>query len=397
MAQSADPSGRTVWVPGDEPESWRSQGAGPAGGRPAEVGRVRVRPTYEFPVFQPGGVGLSQSVTVTDWLKQGPEWAEREARRQVAAALGESSEDAPGGRWWMGRPRRGTWRWHPLKGTPRYALPVDPSVLPVWEPEPVAEAGPEPGLEEPVPAVARQAQDRVRRLHNEQVAADAAAVRADAGSEESTFLSDGTEITPPARQAMIEEAAAAGRPFVLEPQEVRPRDRVVDARSGEPGTVVAVDERGVTVDHGRERVPGVPGSRRVMVLRSALAAGALRRVEGVELHPSVEAVLEVLHTQIGAYEIPDDLSGVTDVDSLLGSLGALLEGAGQPLGVLADRFAGSPVHAVVVEALADFSGALAAMGAAAGEVHERWQDNPDNDHDLRRARGEVRNAALFNV
>ncbi len=133
-----------------------------------------------------------------------------------------------------------------------------------------------------------------------------------------------------------------------------------------------------------------------MAARTRRAAAAPAADTSTAMHPAVDAVLETIHDQLGTYEIPEE-GGVLDVDALFGSLNPLMEGFGDTLKVLADKFGDSPVHGEVVEMLAAFASSLASMADDAAEVHQQWQTNPDNEHDLRRARGEITNASLFNV
>lgn len=114
-------------------------------------------------------------------------------------------------------------------------------------------------------------------------------------------------------------------------------------------------------------------------------------------HPAFEASLEALHDNIGNYEIPDDGTGVLDVDNLIGSLGGFMNGVADVLSGLGTNLSEGPTHAVVVEALADFARSIHAMGGDAGEVYEAWRTNEDNAHDLRRAEGEIAQAHKFNV
>lgn len=449
----------TVWVPGDDAARWSAHDVDRppvAAGEAPAMGRVRVFPTYTFTVSQPGtgGIGLGQTITITDWRKQGPAWATAEAHRQVTAALGEPAEDAPGGAWWMGpRPKRDTFRWHPLRGTPRDALPVDPDGQPGWQPDRAEPAEPDG---EPL-------------------------------------------VAPEHRERALVEAEDTGAPFVTGPADVAVGDKVVRSNTGEVGLVTQVDADAVNLNgwdgHGG-RLPGAPGVR---YLRSALQAGELQRPEdqgslpdpghidpghaavaagpfqqaagyedglpaevqrrrferrrahqqawrgdgetpapaysahrdrceicrdlesggdgvgrrmrvqasggltfvggvaGQSQHAAVDAVLDAVHSQVAAYSIPDDLTGVLDVDSMIGSLAPLMEGTGAALGALAETFGSSPVHTSVVELLADFAGSFGVMAEEARSVHAQWRGNPANDHDLRRASGEIPRAALFNV
>lgn len=120
--------------------------APPPAYQPPQYGRVRVYPTYTFPVFQSGagGIGLDQEIVVTDFDKKGRQWAEQEARRQVSEALGAppNTDDTPGGAWWMGQPKKDQFRWQPLKGTPRDARPNDGlPETPPWTPWRASETG----------------------------------------------------------------------------------------------------------------------------------------------------------------------------------------------------------------------------------------------------------------
>lgn len=114
-------------------------------------------------------------------------------------------------------------------------------------------------------------------------------------------------------------------------------------------------------------------------------------------HPAFEAALSALQDNIGGYTIPDDGTGVLDVDALIASIGGFMHGAAGVLTQLAEYLAEGPTNQVVVDQLNEFSGAIHAMGGDAGEVYEAWRNNEDNAHDLRRAEGEINQAALFNV
>ena len=532
----------SVWVPDPDAASWSAHQTNPpasAVGDQPQRGRVRVFPTYDFPVYQshPGGIGLDQTITITDWRKQGAQWAEQEARRQVGAALGTDPDENGDLSWWMGRPKKGTFRWLPYKGTPRDALPVNPEEQTVWEP-----ARPDPAGEQVVHAEekAASAEDQVRaalrdiitsrpedsrgnlvhlaelraRLtgltRSEQDDALRALSRQDPAfdlypnparnehteREQAAGLELGGEQQhlvgyTGGRQTVADAGAAVGEP-VLRPGDVQPGDEVYDSGAGENATVAAADGESVTIDYGRETIPGIPQSRQLRIPDWGLTPGVLRRtsadlpgggerrmtadiggravaqeearppadqaarfaerrghyltwrgdgdvpapgyaehaagcgvcsdmdrggdgvgrrlrvragavptfmggVPGQARHPAVEAVLDAAHTHIAAYAIPDDLTGVRDVDSLVGSLGPLMEGIGASLTGLAAVFGESPVHASVVEMLGEFAGSFSTMADSAGEVYAEWRDNPDNAHDRRRAFGQIPRASLFNV
>jgi hypothetical protein len=453
---------------------------------PRELGRVRVYPTYTFPVYQSGegGIGLDQEITITDWDKQGRDWAEAEARRQVAEALGgpPHDESVQGGAWWMGRPVKDAFRWQPEKGTPRSAKPFDGMPEPPpWQPErpePAAGTGPETAETGP------------------------AGAGTDPAAGETRTGPDGETITPEERARLIAEAAAAGTPFVLTPADVQPGDQVLDGE--ELARVTEVDASGVVIDHGQERTPGVPGSRYSRVLDSALEGGMLRKVpadatyasleerrppaeqaeryaerrahyeehhgpgkrgkkgwtahkrgcrvcqdidaggdgvgrrlqvvrepaetpavaetpapapsgggssytgerftlapdDGSEIrHWRFEHALDTLQDQVGGWQIPDDGTGVLEVDSFIASIGGYVNGLAGVLAQLGEQFGSgeTPIAPVVGETLTDFASALDVMAGEAAEVYQRWTDNEDNAHDLRRARGEVPGAHLFNV
>jgi hypothetical protein len=452
---------------------------------PPEYGRVRVYPQYTFPVYQSGvgGIGLDQEITVTDWDKQGRDWAEAEARRQVAEALGgpPNEDGIPGGPWWMGQATKGEHRWRPVKGTPRSAKPNDglPEPLP-WRPWRPAETETDPvSPDEKWPA----------------------------GYER--------DISPAEYDRQVAEAAAAGTPFVLDAREVQPGDQVLYGE--DLARVAEVDGDRVTIDHGRELTPGVPGSRRSSFGRESLLGGPLRKVPNNATYASLEdrrppaeqaaryaerrahydemhgpgkrgkkgwtahkrgcrtcadiddggdgtgrrlhavppapasvpaetapvspaetaetaapapaggaedypvrftwaagsagdtgeevrhwrweAALDALQDHVGAWTIPDDGTGVLDVDSFISSIGGYVQDLAGVMGQLGEQFSSgeTPIAPVVGETLADFAGALGTMAGEAAEVHERWQGNEDNAHDLRRARGEIPGAHLFNV
>jgi hypothetical protein len=454
------PEPPAAWVPGPDAASWTPHQAEPvATGEASAYGRVRVYPSYTFPVHQskPGGIGLDQQITVTDYNKQGRAWAEGEARRQVGDALG----DAKDADWWMGRAKKDSVRWLPYKGTPRDALPVNPAEQPAWQPErPETETAPAPAA----PGT---------------------------GTETG-------EIGAAERRRRVDAAAAEGTPFVLAADDVKAGDRVLDTGNGELGTVTAVDERGgVTVDYGRELTPGHPGSSGVHMLSTALEAGALQKVpagstpalledrrppaeqatryaerqdhhrehrgegkrakkgyrahargcstcsdidqggdgvgrklavvapaptpvepaeeypirftftggagagddEGEVRHWAFEAALDALRDHVGGWVIPDDRSGVLDTDAFIASIGGYVNGVGAVLASIAAKVGGgqTPIAPVVAELMDEFASALEAMASEAAEVYQQWRENDDNAHDLRRAEGEIPGAHLFNV
>jgi hypothetical protein len=114
-------------------------------------------------------------------------------------------------------------------------------------------------------------------------------------------------------------------------------------------------------------------------------------------HPAFEAALSAMQENVGGYEIPDDGTGVLDVDAFIASIGGFMQGAAQVLEDVASYLSEGPTNQVVCEQLNEFSEAIRAMGTDAGEVYETWRTNEDNAHDLRRAEGEINQAALFNV
>jgi hypothetical protein len=462
-------------------DEWQAGEVPAPAGQPPQYGRVRVFPQYTFPVHQPGpgGAGLNQTITVVDWHKQGAGWAEAEARRQVGAALGgPPNEDGPaGGAWWMGQGSRDNYRWQPLKGTPRGALPVNPDEQPAWQPEPretavsPGETGPETG---PSPA--------------------------DPAAGETRVGPGGETITPEERAQLVAEAAAAGVPFVLTPGDAVVGDRVRDnGRGGELATVVEADDGRVVLDYGRELTPGVPGSQRSNMGADVLLSGSVQRIPldatrasleelyspaqqaeryqarrahheeqrgtgrrarngyrkhkancptctdidaggdgtgrplrvvetppaadgssagrrftyaggvggassaagdvGAIRHSAWEAAMDALRDHAGAWTIPDDGSGVLDTDAYLASIGGYVGALGGVLEQLAERLGGgqTPIAPVVGEALGDFAVALGVMSEEAEVVYRQWTENEDNAHDLRRARGEIPGAELFNV
>jgi hypothetical protein len=381
---------------------------------PRELGRVRVYPTYTFPVYQsgPGGIGLDQTITITDWDKQGRQWAEAEARRQVTEALGEPSDDAVGGAWWMGRGSKDAFRWQPEKGTPRSAKPFDGMPEPPpWEPErpePAAETAAETGPE----------------------VAETVAETGPAGGE--------TEPAVPGSSAWYAEQEAKGRtPAEIEeslPPDVQAQ-RYADrkdhhetwrgtgkrARNGYPahrkGCRVCqdIDAGGDGVGRRMHVVAPAPAAPPVVFVAPAEApapapssprgeAGPVRFTfagdEATEVrHWRWEGALDALQDQVGGWEIPPDGSGVLDTDSFIASIGGYVQGLAGVLGQLGEQFGSgeTPIAPVVGETLADFAAALGVMSAEAAEVHQRWTENDDNAHDLRRARGEIPGAHLFNV
>lgn len=261
--------------PADD-DSWEQGAASYSGGaaeapeapapdyQPPQYGRVRVYPQYTFPVYQtgPGGIGAEQEITVTDWDKQGRAWAEAEAKRQVAEALGAPSEDAPGGSWWMGRPVKDQFRWQPVKGTPRTAKPND-------------------GLPEPAPWTPWRTSGTGTGTGTE----------AGTGTDAETAAwppGEDRDISPAEYDRRVAAAEAAGTPYVLRPQDVQTGDRVADnAAGGELGTVREVTpEGGVQVEYDRELTPGHPGTKGVLV--GGLEGGTLQRVPRDATYASLE-------------------------------------------------------------------------------------------------------------
>lgn len=510
----------------------------PAPHTPAEYGRVRVYPTYTFPVYQTGqgGLGPGEEIRVTDWHKQGRAWAESEARRQVTAALGEPSDTAPGGAWWMGRATKDTHRWRPFKGTSRTALPIDglpePPPWQPWMPPAEAEPAPQPSPREA--EIMRAAMTDHAGMLPESMPNRATLLEAGWVNEQGQVTALGQQATreyvrtapgyqpdrryegvlaridgySPAETAAeaggigttrdwrVQQAAEAGTPFVLRADDVQPGDRVLDTGKEELGTVREVDDRGgVVIAYDRELTPGHPGTAGVHMLSTALEAGALQKVphgatyadleerrppaeqadryaqrrahydeqhgpgkrgkkgwtahkrgcrvcqdldtggDGVgrqlravapaapaagpaERYPVQftftggvggeecevrhwrwEAALDQLRDQVGGWVIPEDGAGVLDTDAFIASIGGYVGGLAGVLGRLAEELGGgqTPIAAVVGETLADFAGSLEVMSAEAGQVYQQWTDNDDNRHDLRRARGEIPGAHLFNV
>jgi hypothetical protein len=498
-------------------DEWQAGEVPAPAGQPPQYGRVRVFPQYTFPVHQPGpgGAGLNQTITVVDWHKQGAGWAEAEARRQVGAALGgPPNEDGPaGGAWWMGQGSREQYRWQPLKGTPRGALPVNPDEQPAWQPEPretaipAGETGPETGLpradpyadqaKQPAgkPTWATPARERRRENRPEDIRPE------DPAAGETRVGPGGETITPEARAQLVAEAAAAGVPFALAPSDLEVGDRVRDNGRGELATVAEVSDGRVVLDYGRELTPGVPGSQRSNLGADVLLSGAVQRIPldatrasleelfppaeqaeryqarrahheeqrgtgrrarngyrkhkagcptctdidaggdgtgrplrvvetppaadgssagrrftyaggvgggrggtaagdvGAIRHSAWEAAMDAVRDHAGTWTIPDDGTGVLDTDAYLASIGGYVGALGGVLEQLAERLGGgqTPIAPVVGEALADFAVALGVMSEEAEAVYQQWAGNEDNAHDLRRARGEIPGAELFNV
>ncbi|MEU7591256.1 hypothetical protein AB0A95_33790 [Micromonospora sp. NPDC049230] len=121
--------------------------------------------------------------------------------------------------------------------------------------------------------------------------------------------------------------------------------------------------------------------------------------DGEIKHAAWEAAAEALHDNIATWSIPDDGTGVADTDTFIASISGFLNAFAGVLDDLVPTLGGgeSPVAAVVADQLQEFSGGLRAMAGDAGEVYEAWATNEDNDHDLRRANGDVSHAELFNV
>lgn len=562
------PAGDADWERGEGAASYSAAAAAapdapPPAYEPPQYGRVRVYPTYTFPVYQSGvgGIGLDQEITVNDFDKQGREWAEQEARRQVTEALGAPPHEdgTPGGAWWMGQPVKDSFRWQPLKGTPRDAKPNDglPEPQP-WQPWRASgtDAGTDAtareaeimkaamtGHDGQVPdglagrdemtaagwldqdgrvtaAGQQQTRDYVRtapgyqpdrRYEGVLESVDAytppdgtgtgpGPAETGPGADGEWMGPDGRPMSAHAYDRLVNEAAAAGTPYVLRGQDVQEGDRVLDTSNGELGTVREGDENGVRVEYDRELTPGHPGSKGVHVLSTALPGGALQQVPrdatyasledrkppaeqayrydqrrahydeehgpgkrgkkgwtahkrgcrvcsdiddggdgtGRRLHavPPVEtgpapaetgpvgggteprryawagagdgteirhwrwdAAHDALQDHVAAWTIPGDGTGVLDTDSFIASIGGYVVGLAAVLAQLGEDFGSgeTPIAPVVGETLADFAASLAVMAGEAAAVHERWQTNEDNAHDLRRAHGEIPGAHLFNV
>lgn len=450
-----------------------------------EYGRVRVYPQYIFPVYQsgPGGIGVDQQITVTDWDKQGRTWAEAEARRQVTDALGAPADDAPGGPWWMGRPEKDAFRWQPVKGTPRTAKPNDghPEPQP-WQPwrasETAAETGTDPVSDDVGPYPEGGTEDEQAAWRSRKLAFEA-----------------GAQI-----DREHERAAAAGTPYVEAAHQVQAGDRVLDTENGELATVTGTSDYGtvaikydgnVSPDSRVLRPNATPEALQMVPRDSTYASledrrppaeqaeryaerkqhhlerrgdgkrakngypahakgcrvcadidaggdGAGRRMASVRVAPpaktgpgtgpaaetddypvrftftggrgtggeageirhwAFEASLDALRDHVGAWTIPDDGTGVLDTDALIASIGGYIAGVAAQLAGLADRLGGgqTPIAAVVGEVLDDFAASLTVMAGEAGEAYRLWTENDDNAHDLRRARGEIPRADLFNV
>jgi hypothetical protein len=116
-------------------------------------------------------------------------------------------------------------------------------------------------------------------------------------------------------------------------------------------------------------------------------------------HWRFAAALDALQDHVAGWVIPEDGTGVLDTDSFIASIGPYVGALGTVLGELGEQFGSgeTPIAPVVGETLADFAAAFTAMAGEAAEVYERWVSNEDNAHDLRRARGEIPGAHLFNV
>lgn len=114
-------------------------------------------------------------------------------------------------------------------------------------------------------------------------------------------------------------------------------------------------------------------------------------------HPTWEAALAALNDSVANYQIPDDGTGVLDVDAFISSIGGFMNGFAGVLDQVGAYLGEGPTNQVVVEQLAEFATAITAMGGDAAQVYEAWRTNEDNAHDLRRAEGEINRAELFNV
>jgi len=88
------------------------------------------------------------------------------------------------------------------------------------------------------------------------------------------------ERTAADRDRLIRQAAEAGRPFVLSTFDVAVGDLVERHDGTDRARVVAIADDSIEIEYvdGRERVPGVPGSRVAIILAMALEAGALVKV-----------------------------------------------------------------------------------------------------------------------
>lgn len=114
-------------------------------------------------------------------------------------------------------------------------------------------------------------------------------------------------------------------------------------------------------------------------------------------HEAWQAVAAALNDNVATWEIPDDGTGVLDTDMFIASIGGFMNSFTGVLDQVAEYLAEGPANIVVVEQLREFSTALSAMAGDAAQVYEQWTSNEDNAHDLRRARGEIQRAELFNV
>lgn len=378
-------------------EDTSPEAAGPPAPEP-EFGRVRVYPRYTFPLH---GAAAGEQITVTDWLKQGSAWAEAEAKRQVTATLGPPSGVA----WWLGRAARDQYRWLPLKGTPRDQLPDEARISAPWSPAPTpAETASVPAAETETVPLAAMSERLLGPRPPAWSPAPTETETAPPAMSERLFgptAAETEERFPPAEQA----TRYAARRSHHEAERGTGRRARNGYRKHKAGCATCSDiDRGGDGTGRPLRVLAPPANadpaeKYPVKFTFTGGAGAAGGDDAEIRHWAWEQAMDALRDQVGGWVIPDDGTGVLDTDSFIASIGGYVGGLGEILGRLAEELGGgqTPIAAVVGEAWADFATALGVMSAEAAEVYARWTDNEDNAHDLRRARGEIKGAELFNV
>lgn len=183
--------------------------------------------------------------------------------------------------------------------------------------------------------------------------------------------------------------AAGARPRQApQPPRPRPRPRPAPPVTARPRPSTRTPRPAMAVP----RRPAMPTPRGTRPMTTSTQSDAQEVT-----HAAWEAALSALNDSVATYSIPDDGTGVLDVDAFISSIGGFMNGFAGVLDQVGGYLAEGPTHQVVVEQLAQFSLAVSAMAADAGEVYDQWRTNPDNEHDIRRAEGEINRAELFNV
>lgn len=189
----------------------------------------------------------------------------------------------------------------------------------------------------------------------------------------------------PAQRAAVAATLGmgAGATSARRPPTRRPARPATPARAARPSTRPAM---------------AVPTRPAVRTPRGTRPMAVAAQADAQEVtHPTWEAALSALNDAVATYQIPDDGTGVLDVDSFISSIGGFMNGLSTVLDSVGSELSEGPTNHVVVEQLAEFSTAITAMAGDAAQVYEAWRTNEDNAHDLRRAEGEIQRAELFNV